>query len=655
MADVTMERLRLLVEVVVSSDTQVRIPCLNPAVCGVQYHVSEAAAAECRRRVQMRSSLQQITETLPAFAPLLGQSGPSPVRAQVNQSLSSLSWHRRHRATRAIMNGSLGTDSQGRAQVETTLSKRQLLGFPRMLIPRRFVSEPMVAKHLTRRRGVEVEWVQPTSDGRWRVCAHDADGARGGCAAMLLRGGRQLSPKDREDVATVSRTVDGLNGVLERSSPRAIGSGEDWDVPEDYGEEWGSQDSGDVDDGSVAGGATVAEESERTDDDSGWEPVLDKDGHRRYFWDEEQGRSVPLMRDADGNVAGQGSREQAELSEIARHRPSNLADHTTPEGGVRTPCPHPELCGVHFHMSDGARARCAQRRRDQPLHERKPIPMNGPDTDPEPGVPLFDPYDTSSWIPPRVRPPEVQERVERAAGRLDDLESQGRFVRRGGVGMARVPVSMFGSDEIDENGVITDMGRARLGLTLDPDPHMGPLRISPRGVLTGPDREVGVVLASRTGSRSCPEMRVSDVLDPMDESVEATSFGTNSQWRRMRDAMSSGVYTCDADGGDVVEASYTTRDIFGWRGLFRRHGAEDVARELERTTGCDVENVFRNASGEWSVRLSGNGDRGAAPVVLYGPRRAQRYTDEASVKTVEGFRRMNRQFNGPGSHGVPRE
>ena len=634
-----------------STDTQVRIPCLNPAVCGVQYHVSEAAAAECRRRVQMRSSLRQIAETLPAFAPLLGRDGPGSVRARVNRLLSSLSWHRRRRATRAIMNGSLGTDPHGRAQVETILSKRQLLGFPKMLIPRRFVSDRMVAHHLARRRGVDVEWVQPTSDGRWRVCAHDADGGRGGCAAMLLRGGRPLSPRDREDVATLSRVVDGLDGVLERSSPCAIGSGEGWDDPEGYGEEWDDRDSQDT-------GGSTADETESTNrvgDDPGWEPVLDGDGHRRYYWDEERGRFVPLMRDRDGNVAGQGSREQAELAEIARHRPSNLADHTTPEGGVRTPCPHPELCGVHFHMGDEARAQCAQRRRDQPLYERKPIPMNGPDTEPEPGVPLFDPYDTSSWIPPRVRTPEVQERVERAAGRLDDLESQGRFVRRGGVGMARVPVSMFGSDEIDENGVITDMGRARLGLTLDPDPHMGPLRISPRGVLTGPDREVGVVLASRTGSRSCPEMRVSDVLDPMDESVEATSFGTNSQWRRMRDAMSSGVYTCDADGGDVVETSYTTRDIFGWRGLFRRHGAEDVEQELRRQTGCDVENVFRNASGGWSVRLSGNGDRGAAPVVLYGPRRAQRYTDEASVKTVEGFRRMNRQFNGPGSHGVPRE
>lgn len=395
--------------------------------------------------------------------------------------------------------------------------------------------------------------------------------------------------------------------------------------------------------------------SEVVDDDSGWEPVVDKDGHRRYYWDEEQGRSVPLMRDADGNVAGQGSREQAELTEIARHRPSNFSDHTTPEGGVRTPCPHPELCGVHFHMSDEARAQCAQRRRDQPLRERTPIPLDGPGTDPEPGVPLFDPYDNSSWIPPRVRTPEVQERVERAAGRLDDLESQGRFVRRDGVGMAHIPVAMFGSDEIDENGVITDMGRTRLGLTLDPDPYMVPLRVSPRGVLTGPDREVGVVLASRTGSHPCPEMRVSDVLDPLDESVEATSFGTKSQWRRMRNAMSSGVYTCDEDGEDVVETSYSTRDIFGWRGLFRRHGAEDVEQELRRQTGCDVENVYRNASGEWSVRLSSDGDQGAAPVVLYGPRRARRHSDETSVEAAEGFRRMNRQFNGSASHGVPRE
>ena len=632
------------------SDTQVRIPCLNPAVCGVQYHVSEAAAAECRRRVQMRSSLRQVAETLPAFAPLLGQSGPSPVRAQVNRSLSSLSWHRRHRVTRAIMNGSLGTDSAGRAQVETTLSKRQLLGFPRMLIPRRFVSDRMVAHHLARRRGVDVEWVQPTSDGRWRVCAHDADGIRGGCAAMLVRGGRRLSPKDREDVATISRTVDGLDGVVEQSAIPPLDSGGEWDELDRAGSE------------QAIGGAPTdaptdrARSSEEVDDgDPHWEPVVDKDGHRRYYWDEEQGRSVPLMRDADGNVAGAGSREQAELTEIARHRPSNFSDHTTPEGGVRTPCPHPELCGVHFHMSDEARAQCARRRRDQPLHERKPIPLDGPGADQAPGEPLFDPDDTSSWIPPRVRTPEVQERVERAAGRLDDLDSQGRFVRRDGVGMARVPVSMFGSDEIDENGVITDMGRTRLGLTLDPDPYMEPLRVSPRGVLTGPDREVGVVLASRTGSHPCPEMRVSDVLDPLDESVEATSFGTGSQWRRMRNAMSSGVYTCNADGEDVVETSYSTRDIFGWRGLFRRHGAEDVERELRRRTGCDVKNVYRNASGEWSVRLSSDGDQGAAPVVLYGPRRARRHSDETSVEAAERFRRMNRQFNGSASHGVPRD
>lgn len=633
------------------SDTQVRIPCLNPAVCGVQYHVSEAAAAECRRRVQMRSSLRQVAETLPAFAPLLGQSGPSPVRAQVNRSLSSLSWHRRHRVTRAIMNGSLGTDSAGRAQVETTLSKRQLLGFPRMLIPRRFISDRMVAHHLARRRGVEVEWVQPTSDGRWRVCAHDADGIRGGCAAMLVRGGRRLSPKDREDVATISRTVDGLDDVVEQSAIPLLDSGGEWDELDRAGSE------------QAIGGAPTDEatdgagSTEGVDDgDPHWEPVVDKDGHRRYYWDEEQGRSVPLMRDADGNVAGAGSREQAELTEIARHRcPSNFSDHTTPEGGVRTPCPHPELCGVHFHMSDEARAQCAQRRRDQPLRERTPIPLDGPDADPVPGEPLFDPDDTSSWIPPRVRTPEVQERVERAAGRLDDLESQGRFVRRDGVGMARVPVAMFGSDEIDENGVITDMGRTRLGLTLDPDPYMEPLRVSPRGVLTGPDREVGVVLASRTGSHPCPEMRVSDVLDPLDESVEATSFGTKSQWRRMRDAMSSGVYTCDEGGRDVVEMSYSTRDIFGWWGLFRRHGAEDVERELRRRTNCDVENVYRNASGEWSVRLSSIGGSGAAPVILYGPRRARRHNDEASVEAAEGFCRVNRQFNGSASHGVPRE
>lgn len=632
------------------SDTQVRIPCLNPAVCGVQYHVSEAAAAECRRRVQMRSSLRQVAETLPAFASLLGQSGSSPVRAQVNRSLSSLSWHRRHRVTRAIMNGSLGTDSHNRAQVETTLSKRQLLGFPRMLIPRRFISDRMVAHHLARRRGVDVEWVQPTSDGRWRVCAHDADGIRGGCAAMLVRGGRRLSPKDRADVATISRTVDGLDGVVEQSAIPPLDSGKEWDELDraDAEQAIGGAPTDEATDG--------AGSSEEVDDgDPHWEPVVDKDGHRRYYWDEEQGRSVPLMRDADGNVAGAGSREQAELTEIARHRPSNFSDHTTPEGGVRTPCPHPELCGVHFHMSDEARAQCAQRRRDQPLRERTPIPLDGPGTDPEPGVPLFDPYDNSSWIPPRVRRPEVQERVERAAGRLDDLESQGRFVRRGGVGMAHVPVSMFGSDEIDENGVITDMGRTRLGLTLDPDPYMVPLRVSPRGVLIGPDREVGVVLASRTGSHPCPEMRVSDVLDPLDESVETTSFGTKPQWRRMRDAMSSGVYTCNEDGEDVVETSYSTRDIFGWRGLFRRHGAEDVERELRRRTGCDVENVYRNASGEWSVRLSSIGDRGAAPVILYGPRRARRHNNEASVETAKRFRRMNRQFNGSASHGVPRE
>lgn len=632
------------------SDTQVRIPCLNPAVCGVQYHVSEAAAAECRRRVQMRSSLRQVAETLPAFAPLLGQSGPSPVRAQVNRSLSSLSWRRRHRVTRAIMNGSLGTDSHNRAQVETTLSKRQLLGFPRMLIPRRFISDRMVAHHLARRRGVDVEWVQPTSDGRWRVCAHDADGIRGGCAAMLVRGGRRLSPKDRADVATISRTVDGLDGVVEQSAIPPLDSGKEWD----------ELDRADVE--QAIGGAPTDEatdgagSSEEVDDgDPHWEPVVDKDGHRRYYWDEEQGRSVPLMRDADGNVAGAGSREQAELTEIARHRPSNFSDHTTPEGGVRTPCPHPELCGVHFHMSDEARAQCAQRRRDQPLRERTPIPLDGPDAEQVSGEPLFDPDDTSSWIPPRVRTPEVQERVERAAGRLDDLESQGRFVRRDGVGMAHIPVAMFGSDEIDENGVITDMGRTRLGLTLDPDPYMEPLRISPRGVLTGPDREVGVVLASRTGSHPCPEMRVSDVLNPLDESVEATSFGTKSQWRRMRDAMSSGVYTCDEGGRDVVETSYSTRDIFGWRGLFRRHGAEDVEQELRRRTNCNVENVYRNASGEWSVRLSSIGDSGAAPVILYGPRRARRHSDDASVETAKRFRRMNRQFNGSASHGVPRE
>lgn len=632
------------------SDTQVRIPCLNPAVCGVQYHVSEAAAAECRRRVQMRSSLRQVAETLPAFAPLLG-SGPSPVRAQVNRSLSSLSWHRRHRVTRAIMNGSLGTDSTGRAQVETTLSKRQLLGFPRMLIPRRFISDRMVAHHLARRRGVDVEWVQPTSDGRWRVCAHDADGVRGGCAAMLVRGGRRLSAKDREDVVMISRTVDGLDGVVEQSAIPPLDSGGESDELDRAGSE---QAIGGAPTDGATDGTGLAEEVD--DGDPHWEPVLDKDGHNRWFVDEEEGKFYPLIRDKYGNVAGQGSRRQAELTEIARHRrPSNFSDHTTPEGGVRTPCPHPELCGVHFHMSDEARAQCAQRRRDQPLRERTPIPLDGPGTEPVPGEPLFDPDDTSSWIPPRVRTPEVQERVERAADRLDDLDSQGRFVRRDGVGMARVPVSMFGSDEIDENGVITDMGRTRLGLTLDPDPYMEPLRVSPRGVLTGPDREVGVVLASRTGSQPCPEMRVSDVLDPLDESVEATSFGTDSQWRRMRNAMSSGVYTCDEGGRDVVETSYSTRDIFGWRGLFRRHGAEDVEQELRRRTGCDVENVYRNASGEWSVRLSSIGDRGAAPVILYGPRRARRHNDEASVETAKRFRRMNRQFNGSASHGVPRE
>ena len=640
------------------SDMQVRIPCLNPAVCGVQYHVSEAAAAECRRRVQMRSSLRQVAETLPAFAPLLGQSGPSPVRAQVNRSLSSLSWHRRHRVTRAIMNGSLGTDSAGRAQVETTLSKRQLLGFPRMLIPRRFISDRMVAHHLARRRGVDVEWVQPTSDGRWRVCAHDADGIRGGCAAMLVRGGRRLSPKDRADVATISRTVDGLDGVVEQSAIPPLDSGGEWDELDRAGSEQAIGGAPTDEATDRAGSSTDATgSSEEVDDgDPHWEPVLDKDGHDRWFVDEEEGKFYPLIRDKYGNIAGAGSRRQAELTEIAQHRrPSNFSDHTTPEGGVRTPCPHPELCGEHFHMSDEARAQCAQRRRDQPLHERKPIPLDGPGADQAPGEPLFDPDDTSSWIPPRVRKPEVQERVERAADRLDDLDSQGRFVRRDGVGMARVPVSMFGSDEIDENGVITDMGRTRLGLTLDPDPYMEPLRVSPRGVLTGPDREVGVVLASRTGSHPCPEMRVSDVLDPLDESVEATSFGTKSQWRRMRDAMSSGVYTCDEGGRDVVETSYSTRDIFGWRGLFRRHGAEDVEQELRRRTGCDVENVYRNASGEWSVRLSSDGDQGAAPVVLYGPRRARRYSDEASVEAAKGFRRMNRQFNGSASHGVPRE
>ena len=492
--------------------------------------------------------------------------------------------------------------------------------------------------------------MQPTSDGRWRVCAHDADGIRGGCAAMLVRGGRRLSPKDRADVATISRTVDGLDGVVEQSAIPPLDSGKEWD----------ELDRADVE--QAIGGAPTDEatdgagSSEEVDDgDPHWEPVVDKDGHRRYYWDEEQGRSVPLMRDADGNVAGAGSREQAELTEIARHRPSNFSDHTTPEGGVRTPCPHPELCGVHFHMSDEARAQCAQRRRDQPLRERTPIPLDGPDAEQVSGEPLFDPDDTSSWIPPRVRTPEVQERVERAAGRLDDLESQGRFVRRDGVGMAHIPVAMFGSDEIDENGVITDMGRTRLGLTLDPDPYMEPLRISPRGVLTGPDREVGVVLASRTGSHPCPEMRVSDVLNPLDESVEATSFGTKSQWRRMRDAMSSGVYTCDEGGRDVVETSYSTRDIFGWRGLFRRHGAEDVEQELRRRTNCNVENVYRNASGEWSVRLSSIGDSGAAPVILYGPRRARRHSDDASVETAKRFRRMNRQFNGSASHGVPRE